>query len=65
LWAVVDNNTCVRDGTVAWNLFDFVVRQHKDGVSAWCVGGCIALRKVSKFLAEGPGPRLVEEWVIL
>ncbi len=62
---VVNNNTCVCDSSVAWNLFDLVMCQHEDGVGAWHVGGCVALCKVSEFLAKGPGPRFVEEWVVL
>ena len=57
LWAVVDNNACVRDGSVAWNLFDLVVCEHEDGVSAWRVCGGVALGKVPEFFAESPGPR--------
>ena len=56
LWAVVNNDSCVRDGAVAWNLFDLVVCVHEDTVGAWCVGGCITLGKVSEFFAEGPRP---------
>ncbi len=57
LWAVVDNNSCVRDASVAWDLFDLVVREHEDGVGAWCVCGCVALGEVPEFFAESPGPR--------
>ncbi len=48
-----------------WDLFDLVVCEHKDGVSARRVGGSIALGQISKFFSKGPGPRVLEEWVIL
>ena len=46
----------VRDGVILWDLFDLVVREHKNGVGAWCVGGCIALYKVSEFFSKSLGP---------
>ncbi len=52
LWAVVNNNSCVRDGSVARDLFDLVVREHEDGVRAWRVCGCVALGEVPKSLPK-------------
>ena len=68
LWSVFNNNSGVCDCSVTWDGRDLFVCEDKDCVSPWSVSRCVTLGKISKFLAKGTYPCVVEErsfWSVL